>query len=309
MARLPRRRKPRTRTGRPGSTWGSSTRTPPRGRRGKGCWCRGGRSGRSAASTCATARPGPGLPPPRPQAGAAGVAAVAAAPPQRSGRPRAGTRGGSARPSTRPPGPLWTWAVATAGRDADRPGIRAASCSLAAGRSARQAAAGLADRAPDVGALRDKAEAAGITVKVIDERGTSSTCPSCSRRVPKPAGRVFRCPHCGHGGHRDLVAAANIAARGGGPIPAYRRQQGSRTAAPGGTSQVPACRDVTPGAGPHHGQHATGPLAGTGPPRTPRRWTGSRSPNPRGARKNATPDELTSRCTKSRAPSFAEEHA
>ena len=52
--------------------------------------------------------------------------------------------------------------------------------------------------------LRDKAEAAGITVKVTDERGTSSTCPSCSRRVPKPAGRVFRCPYGGHGGHRDL---------------------------------------------------------------------------------------------------------
>jgi IS605 OrfB family transposase len=70
-------------------------------------------------------------------------------------------------------------------------------------------------------ALRDKAEAAGITVKLVDERGTSSTCPACSRRVPKPAGRNFRCPHCGHGGHRDLVAAANIAARnGGGTIPA-----------------------------------------------------------------------------------------
>jgi IS605 OrfB family transposase len=69
--------------------------------------------------------------------------------------------------------------------------------------------------------LRDKAEAAGITVKLVDERGTSSTCPSCSRRVPKPAGRNFRCPHCGHEGHRDLVAAANIAARnGGGTIPA-----------------------------------------------------------------------------------------
>ena len=49
-------------------------------------------------------------------------------------------------------------------------------------------------------ALRDKAEAAGITVKLVDERGTSSTCPCCSRRVPKPAGRNFRCPHCGHGG-------------------------------------------------------------------------------------------------------------
>ena len=70
-------------------------------------------------------------------------------------------------------------------------------------------------------ALSDKAEAAGITVTLTDERGTSSTCPGCARRVPKPAGRVFCCPHCGHAGHRDLVATANIAARaGGGSIPA-----------------------------------------------------------------------------------------
>jgi IS605 OrfB family transposase len=69
-------------------------------------------------------------------------------------------------------------------------------------------------------ALSDKAETAGITVKLIDERGTSSTCPACLRRVPKPAGRVFCCPHCGQAGHRDLIAAANIAARaGGGTIP------------------------------------------------------------------------------------------
>ena len=49
-------------------------------------------------------------------------------------------------------------------------------------------------------ALRDKATAAGITVHLVDERGTSSTCPSCARRVPKPAGRSFCCPHCGQGG-------------------------------------------------------------------------------------------------------------
>jgi putative transposase len=72
-----------------------------------------------------------------------------------------------------------------------------------------------------IAALRDKAEAAGIAVMLIDERGTSSTCPSCTRRVPRPAGRAFACPRCGHSGHRDLVAAANIAARaGGGTIPA-----------------------------------------------------------------------------------------
>jgi IS605 OrfB family transposase len=69
-----------------------------------------------------------------------------------------------------------------------------------------------------VQALRDKAEQAGIVVRLVDERGTSSTCPTCRRRVPKPTGRRFGCPHCTFQGHRDLVGAANIAATtGGGP--------------------------------------------------------------------------------------------
>ena len=67
-------------------------------------------------------------------------------------------------------------------------------------------------------ALSDKAAQAGIDVKLVDERGTSSTCPDCRQRVPKPAGRVFTCLHCGFRGHRDLVAAASIAARTGGGI-------------------------------------------------------------------------------------------
>jgi IS605 OrfB family transposase len=66
--------------------------------------------------------------------------------------------------------------------------------------------------------LRDKAQAAGIAVTVVDERGTSSTCPSCQARH-KPRGRTFVCPACGLTGHRDLVGAANIARRvpGGEP--------------------------------------------------------------------------------------------
>jgi IS605 OrfB family transposase len=69
-----------------------------------------------------------------------------------------------------------------------------------------------------LGALQDKAELAGIIVRLVDERGTSSTCPACQQRVPKPAGRHFYCPHCRFQGHRDLVGAANIAAKvGGGP--------------------------------------------------------------------------------------------
>jgi IS605 OrfB family transposase len=118
-------------------------------------------------------------------------------------------------------------------------------------------------------ALADKAQVAGITVTLVDERGTSSTCPACARRVPKPAGRTFSCPHCGHSGHRDLVAAANIAARaGGGTIPAaaavgitHRR---AGTHLPG---VHPERRD--PRRRPHRGP-PQGPLAGTGPPRTAR---------------------------------------
>jgi len=66
--------------------------------------------------------------------------------------------------------------------------------------------------------LTDKAEAVGIAVVIVDERSTSSTCSACSRRVAKPRGRRFCCPHCALVAHRDLVGATNIAARhpGGG---------------------------------------------------------------------------------------------
>lgn len=66
--------------------------------------------------------------------------------------------------------------------------------------------------------LTDKAVVAGLRVVLVDERGTSSTCPQCRARVPKPAGRRFTCPACGHTGHRDVVGARNIAARGGGSL-------------------------------------------------------------------------------------------
>jgi putative transposase len=69
-----------------------------------------------------------------------------------------------------------------------------------------------------IGVLKDKAEAAGIDLTLVDERGTSSTCPACHARISKPAGRVLSCPACQFTGHRDLAAAANIAARHGGGI-------------------------------------------------------------------------------------------
>jgi transposase len=104
-----------------------------------------------------------------------------------------------------------------------------------------------------ISVLRDKAGQSGIAVTLVDERGTSSTCPACRARVPRPAGRVFCCPCCGLGGHRDLIAAANIAGRAGGGItPAVtaagvtRRRAGNHL--PGVS---PARRD--PRRRPHHG--------------------------------------------------------
>jgi IS605 OrfB family transposase len=66
--------------------------------------------------------------------------------------------------------------------------------------------------------LRDKAAAAGIAVEIVDERGTSSTCPQCGARH-KAHGRRFVCGTCGVSGHRDLVGAANIARRSAGGAP------------------------------------------------------------------------------------------
>jgi IS605 OrfB family transposase len=88
-----------------------------------------------------------------------------------------------------------------------------------------------------LGCLSDKAELAGIKVVLVNERGTSSTCPECNRAVPKPRGRRFSCPHCGHRCHRDLVGARNIAARGGGSTRAPARVTHRRA------GRAPARRD------------------------------------------------------------------
>jgi putative transposase len=54
-----------------------------------------------------------------------------------------------------------------------------------------------------------KAEAAGISVALIDESYSSQTCPHCLHRH-KPKGRIYRCPACGFVAHRDAVGCANI---------------------------------------------------------------------------------------------------
>jgi IS605 OrfB family transposase len=101
--------------------------------------------------------------------------------------------------------------------------------------------------------LRDKAEQAGISLILLDERGTSSTCPACRARVPKPAGRVFCCPRCGLVGHRDLIAAANIAGRApGGITPAVTAAGVTHRRAGNHLPGVSAARR-DPRRRPHHG--------------------------------------------------------
>ena len=70
-----------------------------------------------------------------------------------------------------------------------------------------------------IAVLRDKAQLAGITVHLVNERGTSSTCPTCRNKISKPAGRSMTCRACGITGHRDLFAAATIATRTPGRAP------------------------------------------------------------------------------------------
>ncbi|MCO5994241.1 RNA-guided endonuclease InsQ/TnpB family protein [Actinoallomurus rhizosphaericola] len=129
--------------------------------------------------------------------------------------------------------------------------------------------------------LKDKAEQAGIRLELVDERGSSSTCPVCGRRVPKPTGRRFRCMHCGFSGHRDLVGGANIAHRTmGGPITTTKKNPfpvviTHRRAGRHLPGARPARRD--PRRRPHHGTAKGSP----GRPRPAPPLVGSRSPQAR----------------------------
>jgi putative transposase len=61
-----------------------------------------------------------------------------------------------------------------------------------------------------------KAEAAGITVTLVDEAYTSQTCPgtlpdgTACLHCYKPTGRRYVCPVCGLTAHRDGLGAANL---------------------------------------------------------------------------------------------------
>ena len=75
------------------------------------------------------------------------------------------------------------------------------------------------------GIVRDmltyKAQRLGMQVVLVNERGTTKTCPRCGRRY-KPNGRMYRCrnPKCGFVYHRDGVGAINIRRTytGSGPV-------------------------------------------------------------------------------------------
>jgi putative transposase len=145
-----------------------------------------------------------------------------------------------------------------------------------------------------IAVLRDKAGQAGITLTLLDERGTSSTCPGCQARVPKPRGRVFCCPRCGLAGHRDLIAAANIAGRlPGGTTPALTGADVTHRRAAAHLPGVSAARR-DPRRRPHHGDVRRSPGRHLPAPPAAAASRGVARPS-RGPRKNA--DELTKMCT------------
>jgi putative transposase len=131
--------------------------------------------------------------------------------------------------------------------------------------------------------LKDKAAAASISLQLIDERGTSSTCPPAPAASLSPRGVSSRAPLAGTPGTATCSRPPTSppARAAGARRPAL--QSASRTAAPGRTFLVSPPRDVTRAAEPITAARAD-PLAGTGPPLpVPRGWPGSRSPSRRGA--------------------------
>jgi putative transposase len=58
--------------------------------------------------------------------------------------------------------------------------------------------------------IKEKAEEYGITVREIDERGTSSVCPRCGATRIIRKGRLFKCLRCRLEAHRDAVGCINI---------------------------------------------------------------------------------------------------
>jgi transposase len=63
------------------------------------------------------------------------------------------------------------------------------------------------------------AEEFNITIELIDERGTSSTCPRCGSNQITRRGRLFKCQGCKLEANRDGVGAVNIGLAHGAVFP------------------------------------------------------------------------------------------
>ena len=179
-----------------------------------GCWCPGRRSAPSTACTTTTPRP------------ARRKRAPAPGPPGSTRQPKdRGLLGG--RPPGRHPGRR---------RPPRRP-------DPARGKAAQPAHPRLAP-GHLIQALADKAAQARITVTMVDERGTSSTCPACRRRIPNLPGGSSPARTA------SSTATATWSRRPASPparAAGSRRpcRVASRTAGPGRTCQVCPRRDVT----------------------------------------------------------------
>ncbi len=66
--------------------------------------------------------------------------------------------------------------------------------------------------------VKEVGEEYGIAVELVNERGTSSTCPRCEGDQITRRGRLFKCRGCGLEAHRDTVGAVNISVVFGGRI-------------------------------------------------------------------------------------------
>ena len=60
--------------------------------------------------------------------------------------------------------------------------------------------------------MREVAEEYGISVELVNERGTSSRCPWCGSGEVVKRGRLLKCNDCGVEAHRDVAGALNIGA-------------------------------------------------------------------------------------------------
>lgn len=58
-----------------------------------------------------------------------------------------------------------------------------------------------------------QAEKQGVPVVATNPKGTSTRCPRCGSGLREVRRRYMRCPSCGFGGDRGIVAVLNIRAK------------------------------------------------------------------------------------------------